>query len=116
MNTHTLPAEVAVEYLNKLFAICPEAVEQLARARVIVDDPEEVENLLAEPGRMIVQKNDQYNELMFGIVGLLNGLVTEGRVAAVFEGEEPQSARVRSTFMGFRAVTDSHYSEQVGSK
>lgn len=115
MNTHTLPAEVAVEYLNKLFAICPEAIERLARIRVIVDDPEEVEKLLAEPGRMIVQKND-YNELMFGIVGLLNGLVTEGRVAAVFEGEEPQSAHVRSNFIGFRAVSDSHYSEQVGSK
>lgn len=114
MNKHTLPAEVAVEYLNKLFTICPEAMENLARARVVVHNKGEVEKLLAEPGRMVVHKDEKWNELVFGVVGLLNGLITEGRVAAVFEGDEPQSARNRTAFLGFKVVPESHDSEQVG--
>ncbi|WPJ72084.1 hypothetical protein DEEACLCL_00067 [Salmonella phage CRW-SP2] len=77
-----IPVDVMVAHLNELLVRDRESVMQLVNYRVHTGNKE-----FAESDFPIVMAQINENEYRYGIVGVLNGMVVGGRIAAVYHDD-----------------------------
>lgn len=78
-----VPVDVMVAHLNGLLKADPEAIAELVGHRIVTEN-----RTLVDGDYPIVMAPVSETQYRFGIVGVLNGMVVGGKVAAAYVDEE----------------------------
>lgn len=97
-----VPLDMMVEHLNELLKCDPSSVAELVNHRVTTENMEFVNGEF--PIIMAPVDDKRYR---FGIIGVLNGMVVGGRIAAIYHDDElTQLSHFLAVYEGFENLLE----------